>query len=108
MNTEKYVLNDAGEAVSEPDLMKWGAWMGKAERHVAYNATPGGARVSTVFLGLDHSWDAGPPILWETMIFGGKEDGYQERFSSREDAVAGHAKALQLALKAEAPEPSNA
>jgi len=42
-------------------------------------------RVSTVFLGLDHSWlGYGKPVLWETMIFGGKHNGFQERYSSYE------------------------
>lgn len=28
-------------------------------------------RISTVFLGLDHNWGSGRPLLFETMIFGG-------------------------------------
>ena len=53
-------------------------------------------RVSTVFLGLDHSWNGGKPILWETMIFNGEHDDYQERYTSHEDAVEGHKRALNL------------
>jgi hypothetical protein len=30
---------------------------------------PGGA-VSTVWLGIDHSFGSGPPLYWETMFFG--------------------------------------
>lgn len=60
-----------------------------------------GARVSTVFLGLDHNFGSGgPPILWETMIFNVEtEDGYQfqERYSTREEAIAGHAAAVEYA-----------
>lgn len=59
-------------------------------------------RVSTVFLGLDHSFGlAGDrlPLLWETMIFGGKHDGYVDRYSSRGAALKGHAKALELAIR---------
>lgn len=52
-----------------------------------------------MFLGLDHNWaQSGPPVLWETMIFGGPHHDYQERYSSLDGAVAGHARALQLAL----------
>lgn len=55
--------------------------------------------VSTVFMGLDHAMGTeGPPILWETMIFGGPHDGYQTRYSSKEDAVEGHRYATALAL----------
>ena len=56
--------------------------------------------VSTVFLGLDHNWDDGPPHLFETMIFfhGGKRhyaDIYQRRYSTWDEALAGH----QLVVK---------
>ena len=55
-------------------------------------------RVSTVFLGFDHAWIGQPgPVLWETMIFGGEHDQYQERYTSHEDALAGHERAVELA-----------
>jgi hypothetical protein len=53
--------------------------------------------VSTVFLGLDHGWDGGPPVLFESMAFA--KDGvgdidYAEKFAERyctwEEAVKGH------------------
>lgn len=48
--------------------------------------------VSTIFLGLDHSFsDDGPPVLFESMIFGGPLSGEQRRYTSRADALAGHA-----------------
>jgi len=34
------------------------------------------------------------------MIFGGEHDGYQERYTSRENAVAGHLKAVALVKEA--------
>jgi len=53
--------------------------------------------VSTVFLGLDHAWNSSIPILWETMIFGGQNDqAYQERYSSYEQALEGHQKAINF------------
>ena len=55
-------------------------------------------RISTVFLGLDHSFprDDTKPLLWETMIFGGEHDQYQERYYSFDDALDGHFEALKL------------
>lgn len=54
-------------------------------------------RVSTVFLGFNHApLGSGTPILWETMIFGGQHSEYQERYTSHEDALAGHQRALEL------------
>jgi hypothetical protein len=56
--------------------------------------------VSTVMLGTDHGFGmGGPPILFETMIFGGEHDEYQERYSTRAEAESGHSKALGLARK---------
>jgi hypothetical protein len=50
----------------------------------------GDAWVSTVWLGIDHSsWD-GPPIIFETMIFGGPNDGFQARYATKEAALTGH------------------
>lgn len=48
-------------------------------------------RVSTVFLGLDHNWSGeGPPILWETIVFGGPRCREMNRYDSRAAALAGH------------------
>jgi hypothetical protein len=47
--------------------------------------------VSTVFLNLDHNHSGeGPPILFETMIFGGKYDQYQWRYCTWDEAKKGH------------------
>lgn len=62
-------------------------WEG--ERRVAL-WEEGEVRVSTVFLGLDHSYWDGPPILFETMVFGGALDQEQERYATEEEALAGH------------------
>jgi len=53
-----------------------------------------GAEVSTVFLGLDHAFGDGPPVLFETMVFGGPLDGEQDRYCTWDEAVAGHAAML--------------
>lgn len=47
--------------------------------------------VSTVWLGLDHRYSQnGPPLIFETMIFGGDQDGETARYSTQEDAIRGH------------------
>jgi hypothetical protein len=50
--------------------------------------------VSTVFLGMDHNFsfdeNISTPILFETMVFGGKYDGRQRRYSTYGDAKKGH------------------
>lgn len=53
-------------------------------------------RISTVFLGMNHAWNDGPPILFETMIFGGDHDEFQERYETWNEAEEGHKKAIEL------------
>lgn len=53
--------------------------------------------VSTVFLGFDHAHFGGPPLLFETMIFGGNHDDFQRRYSTWDEAAVGHANAVRLA-----------
>ena len=57
--------------------------------------------VSTVFLGLDHGWGDRnapnyKPILFETMIFGGKHNDFQTRYHTYDEAKEGHQYALNL------------
>jgi len=48
--------------------------------------------VSTVFIGLDHRFFGdGPPLLFESMVFGGPLDGEQFRYPTWDAAAAGHA-----------------
>jgi hypothetical protein len=77
--------------------MEWARWLETANRHVAERRL-GTIRVSTVFLGIDHSFGRGLPVLFETMIFGGKFDGYQERCMTWEQAEVMHEVACRLAL----------
>ena len=95
--SEYYMLKDK---IAIPcDLMSWARWFEKADRHVAKSGGPKGERpwISTVFLGLNHNSGDGPPLLFETMIFGGEHDQYQVRCSTWKQAEAMHAKACKLA-----------
>lgn len=88
--SERIYILDGHTPVPASDLLTWSAWFEKAERHVA-KTNIGDVFVSTVFLGLDHNWDQGPSILFETMVFQGPLDGEQERYVTWEEAEAGHA-----------------
>ena len=47
--------------------------------------------VSTVWLGIDHSFFAdSAPIIFETMIFGGDRDQHCWRYSTEAEALDGH------------------
>lgn len=90
----KYVLNEDGTTKLEPDLIKWAEWFETFDRRIAYDLVSD-VEISTVFLGLDHSFGEGPePILFETMTFGGPE-AYQERYRTKEEAIRGHEAIVQ-------------
>ena len=101
MDNYYYILDENLEPVACDDSLVWGEWFESADRHLA-KTTIEGIDVSTVFLGLNHDFlGEGPPILWETMIFGKKEgtplfDDYQERYASFDEARAGHEQAVAL------------
>ena len=63
-----YILNERGKVVPEDNLLKWAQWFETADRGVARSLV-GSVEISTIFLALDHGWDGGAPILWETMAF---------------------------------------
>jgi len=124
--TGKYILDGQGNPVEEPDVLTWGRWM-EDDDHIQLRfdvvkrlwRTP--VTVSTVFLGLDCNTnrlllraaramgqaaeDFPPfddrPILWETMVFGGKFDRMKRRYRTREDAVRGHRMTLFVVRHAE-------
>ena len=68
----------------------WAVWFGKADRKVEITKIDDEVSVSTVFLGLDHSFGHGPPMVFETLVFGGEHDGEMSRYSTWEQAVNGH------------------
>ena len=61
-------------------------------RIVARHRLADGVEISTVFLGLNHAWTIdGPPVVFETRVFGGPLDGQQDRYYTFGEAEAGHA-----------------
>ena len=66
-------------------------WGSEADRRVGLNDI-GEARVSTVFLGLNHNFGTRADQWFETMVFGGQYDQEQERYETWDQAEAGHKK----------------
>lgn len=96
--TGLYILDDDNNPVPTDDVVEWGKFFKTNNRQLAEDFVRN-SRISTVFLGLDHSHsDNGPPILYETMIFGGKFDGEQWRYRTRAEALDGHVAAVRLVL----------
>lgn len=117
-----YILDDEHRPVTV-DLMTWARW------HETERRTKGRVGstetdlywVSTMFLGLDHNYGEGPPILFETMVFERQrkvvefpfskrltsirksldEDGFFRRYSTWDDAEAGHNAMVRRIVKME-------
>lgn len=59
----------------------------------------GTAFVSTVWLGVDHQYGDGPPLIFETAVFDATHPSWQEeyldRYATEDDARAGHARVVE-------------
>lgn len=78
------------------ELMEWAEDFGK-DRTVAKSRLENGpdtAVVSTVFLGLDHQFGDGPPMIFETMVFMPGDEEPCWRYSTWSEAERGHAEAV--------------
>ena len=56
--------------------------------------------VSTVFLGINHAWGGGPPLLFESMCFNGPLDEAQDRYTTWEQAEKGHKEMVEAVKNA--------
>jgi hypothetical protein len=102
LNHKHYILDENDNTV-EVDLLTWARWLEDCPhaRIIGYTGITSEIAVSTVFLGLDHRFfGEGPPILFETLIFGGPLDGEGARYCSHDDALTGHKMLVQRARKA--------
>ncbi len=89
MKEDRYVLDENGNPKVEKDLLTWARWFEiNRESRIVKRTKVKENEVSTVFLGLDHSFGASKPVLWETMVF--PACVISQRYSSEEDAIAGH------------------
>jgi hypothetical protein len=92
--SDYYVLVDRTPIAA--DMYTWSAFMaqGPDSRRVAATDLGEGVSVSTVFLGMDHAWGGGQPLLFETMVFGGPGSDWQWRYHTWDAAQAGHDKVV--------------
>jgi hypothetical protein len=91
MSFGTYILE--GKTPVRCDNMRvWCKWMDEADRRVARDEIDG-ILISTVFLGIDHNFDDGPPILFETMVFDDVHkwlDNEMRRYCTWDEAEQGH------------------
>lgn len=86
------------------DLMTWAKMFEDSGERMVAKTEIGLCHVSTVFLGVDHSFGEGAPLLFKTMIFGGRfeTDEYQTRCTTWAQAEEMH----KVACETAAAEPS--
>lgn len=99
-----YLLNPTTHEVTVSyDAEVWAEAFESQDRRVAVTHIGAGVKVSTVFLGIDHRFGDGPPILFETMVFGGPLDGTEQRYATWEEAVVGHQRVVSATMVAHTP-----
>jgi hypothetical protein len=98
-----YILE--GQITRKVSFLEWAQWCEQSgmERSLAQDEISEDVKVSTVFLGLDHSLlkDGHEPLIFETMVFGGKADGRLQRYSTYSQALAGHNEVVEEVMEIE-------
>lgn len=99
--TPDYYMLKGKRPVAVDSVYEWVEEFEK-NRTVSKTVIEGGEKsvgVSTIFLGLDHNFSGkGPPILFETLVFGGKLDQTIERYTTWRKAEKGHKKMVEEVL----------
>lgn len=88
-NEVKYYILD-GHTPVRATLEEWSKGMSATDRTVARDVI-GDVTISTVFIGM--GWDN---HIFETMIFGGPHDQYQDRCDTWDEAIKMHKRALDV------------
>lgn len=82
-------------AVPVETIEEWARAFDTKKRIVAQDRI-GGCFISTVFLGIDHQYGDGPPLIFETMIFRGGDGDETMRCESWEQAERQHKDAVAM------------
>lgn len=89
-----------GNPISMRDWTRLSTWDAR-ENGYAYKVVArdeiGTYLVSTIWLGLNHAFMPGPPLIFETMVFADEDwsGAEQLRYSTEEEARAGHARLVE-------------
>jgi hypothetical protein len=91
-----YILDDHGDPQPVDDMFAFFAWYESADNRIAL-AEMEDVTVSTVFIGRDSQFrPGGPPLIYETMCFGPGQYNRSWRYSTRQEALDGHRRAVQI------------
>ncbi len=96
----KYYLNE-DKTYRPAELIEWATQLEHMDNHVACEVVLC-KTVSTIWLGLDHGFREERPLVFETMVFSEYDSGtdiYMDRYSTWDEAVEGHQKAVEWVRK---------
>lgn len=86
-----YLLDENHKPYVVDTVEEWAKGFEISSRRVARTELRRNAMVSTVFLGLNHNYFGGKPLLFESMVFmHGDGDQDMERYATWDEAVVGH------------------
>lgn len=82
-----FILNEDG-SVTPVEVREWAKWYENADRSIAKYAFDK-YDLSAVFLGINHNYGEGPPLIFEMMIFkkGTYDEVFCERFSTKSETL---------------------
>ena len=90
---------------TEADLIEWAQGLGRPDWRVGWTQVAPGVTVSTIFLGLDHRHlGQGPPLVFETAVMDDYGTEIKQRWSTWDQAQAGHDQAVAELRAKFAPE----
>ena len=101
-NEMHYILEENNVTFRKAEsIEEWADWFEHAHNRLLKQTQCRQSRISTVFLGIDHSFDSDgieDPVLFETMIFGGAYDQFQWRYTTAEEAMNDHEKIIKYVM----------
>jgi hypothetical protein len=97
---KRYILE--GHEPVEVDATTWARWLetNQDQERVALDQI-GDTKVSTAFFGLDLSFGGERTLLFETMTIGGDLSDERDRYTTWDEAVAGHAAMCERVRRAQ-------
>jgi hypothetical protein len=98
---------ETGELTPATDLIEWAITFERVDKHVGYDEVSGFI-VSTVFMGINHTWGHGRPHWFETIVFRQMDNKRmlgrlidQWRYATLEEARSGHKAAVEAVQRGE-------